>query len=181
MGDNRDHSWTDERVELLKQHFHAGLSATESAKILRGVSRNAVISKRFRLGLAHGDRAPRVRVDSALVNHRLKARAAKAPPVARAPHQNAGLAFRTRAFTARAPEPTTPDRPAPEPAPVPAAARGLHIRDEGFGGCRWPIGEDDDGHLHCCAPRRPGAIYCDDHKARSYTRAPAIHVGRLAA
>src|SRR3954467_14786246 len=43
-------TWTDERIELLKQHFEAGLSCREIAADI-GVSRNAVIGKLSRLNL----------------------------------------------------------------------------------------------------------------------------------
>jgi GcrA cell cycle regulator len=43
-------TWTDERVELLKNHFAAGLSCREIACEI-GVSRNAVIGKLSRLNL----------------------------------------------------------------------------------------------------------------------------------
>ena len=46
-------TWTTERVELLKQHFEAGLSCREIAAHI-GVSRNAVIGKLTRLGLTRG-------------------------------------------------------------------------------------------------------------------------------
>ena len=43
-------TWTSERVELLKNHFAAGLSCREIANEI-GVSRNAVIGKLSRLNL----------------------------------------------------------------------------------------------------------------------------------
>ena len=43
--------WTDERVELLKRLWLDGLSASQIAKQLGGVTRNAVIGKVHRLGL----------------------------------------------------------------------------------------------------------------------------------
>src|SRR3977135_2209894 len=46
-------TWTTERVELLKQHFEAGLSCRAIAASI-GVSRNAVIGKLTRLGLTRG-------------------------------------------------------------------------------------------------------------------------------
>src|SRR3954447_1942865 len=46
-------TWTDERIELLKQHFEAGLSCREIAADI-GVSRNAVIGKLSRLNLTRG-------------------------------------------------------------------------------------------------------------------------------
>jgi GcrA cell cycle regulator len=45
-------SWTDERVELLKKLWAEGLSASQIAAELGGVTRNAVIGKVHRLGLA---------------------------------------------------------------------------------------------------------------------------------
>lgn len=45
-------SWTDERVELLKKLWGDGLSASQIAAQLGGVSRNAVIGKVHRLKLS---------------------------------------------------------------------------------------------------------------------------------
>ena len=44
-------SWTDERVELLKKMWSDGQSASQIAKELGGVTRNAVIGKVHRLNL----------------------------------------------------------------------------------------------------------------------------------
>ncbi len=46
-------SWTDERVELLKRMWAEGQSASQIAKELGGVTRNAVIGKVHRLGLSN--------------------------------------------------------------------------------------------------------------------------------
>src|SRR3972149_3775965 len=45
-------AWTDERVELLKKLWAEGLSASQIAARLGGVTRNAVIGKVHRLGLS---------------------------------------------------------------------------------------------------------------------------------
>ena len=45
-------AWTEERVELLKKLWAEGLSASQIAGRLGGVTRNAVIGKVHRLGLA---------------------------------------------------------------------------------------------------------------------------------
>src|SRR5687767_15845801 len=45
-------AWTDERVELLKKLWAEGLSASQIASRLGGVTRNAVIGKVHRLGLS---------------------------------------------------------------------------------------------------------------------------------
>ena len=45
-------AWTDERVETLKKLWTEGLSASQIAQKLGGVTRNAVIGKVHRLGLS---------------------------------------------------------------------------------------------------------------------------------
>ncbi len=51
--------WNDERVATLRKLWTDGLSASQIAKQLGGVTRNAVIGKVHRLGLA-GRPRPRV-------------------------------------------------------------------------------------------------------------------------
>ena len=54
--------WTDERVELLKKLWADGLSASQIAAELGGITRNAVIGKVHRLGLSgRAKRLPRRR------------------------------------------------------------------------------------------------------------------------
>ena len=45
-------AWTDDRVEVLKKMWGEGKSASQIAKELGGVTRNAVIGKVHRLGLS---------------------------------------------------------------------------------------------------------------------------------
>ena len=51
-------SWTDERVEMLKKLWSDGLSASQIAAQLGGVSRNAVIGKVHRLKLSGRAKTP---------------------------------------------------------------------------------------------------------------------------
>ncbi|MFA5969438.1 MAG: GcrA family cell cycle regulator [Sphingomonas sp.] len=44
-------SWTDERIDTLKSMWEKGMTASQIAEALGGVSRNAVIGKAHRLGL----------------------------------------------------------------------------------------------------------------------------------
>jgi GcrA cell cycle regulator len=92
-------SWTEERVELLKQYWADGMSATQIAKQLGGVTRNAVIGKVHRLGLSK--RTP----------GETPAEEQPAP---------AATAESAEAPAAQAPSDAAPD-PEPEPAPEPAA------------------------------------------------------------
>ncbi|NTT86012.1 GcrA family cell cycle regulator, partial [Tabrizicola fusiformis] len=96
-------SWTDERVETLKRMWAEGQSASQIAKELGGVTRNAVIGKVHRLGLSNraGDGA----------THGEEAEAPVAAPAA-----------------AVRPEPAP--RPAPEPAPRAAEPAPLGLSAE---------------------------------------------------
>jgi GcrA cell cycle regulator len=51
-------SWTDERVEMLKKLWADGLSASQIAGELGGITRNAVIGKVHRLGLSGRAKSP---------------------------------------------------------------------------------------------------------------------------
>ncbi|CTQ33791.1 GcrA family cell cycle regulator [Jannaschia rubra] len=86
-------AWTDDRVETLKRMWGEGASASQIAKELGGVTRNAVIGKVHRLGLSNRN------ADDG------KADAAAATPVAAKPAR------------APAPEPVVePEQPAEAPA-----------------------------------------------------------------
>lgn len=52
MANGTTHAWTQERTEALSQLWVEGLSGTEIASELGGITRNAVIGKIHRLGLA---------------------------------------------------------------------------------------------------------------------------------
>jgi GcrA cell cycle regulator len=83
-------SWTDERVETLKKMWAEGQSASQIAKELGGVTRNAVIGKVHRLGLSNRvagpakDEAPAPEVAAAPPRPEPVAAPVKAPEPARA-------------------------------------------------------------------------------------------------
>jgi GcrA cell cycle regulator len=100
-------AWTDERIDKLKSLWGQGLTASQIADELGGVSRNAVIGKAHRLGL---ESRP-----SPVKGNEGTAPAAEAPAPA-APREAAPAA-------APKPEPTKPRPLAVEPAPRPAPVR----------------------------------------------------------
>jgi GcrA cell cycle regulator len=85
-------SWTDERVETLKRMWGEGQSASQIAKELGGVTRNAVIGKVHRLGLSNrvggkdedeeASLAPSVPAPAAPTAARLEPAAPRAEPAA---------------------------------------------------------------------------------------------------
>lgn len=102
-------SWTDERVETLKRMWAEGLSASQIAKDLGGVTRNAVIGKVHRLGLSNrteGGEAPAAAAPAA-------EQQASAPASGAAPSTARGKAAANR--------PSRPDAAAANPGrPAPA-------------------------------------------------------------
>ncbi|WP_406870873.1 GcrA family cell cycle regulator [Thioclava sp. 'Guangxiensis'] len=106
-------SWTDERVETLKKMWSEGQSASQIAKELGGVTRNAVIGKVHRLGLSNRTAASEA-----------AAPAAAAPAAKPAPEPKPEPKPAAAAPARPAPKPAAPAagaRPAPEPAPKPEA------------------------------------------------------------
>lgn len=170
-------AWTDERIALLKQYWEEGRSASQIAELLgEGLSRNAVIGKAHRLGLASRP-SP------------LKTGEAKAEPKAPRPEPKAAApkpAAPRPAPAAPAPAPVQADAPArPVPVappvsvdPVPAANRGAAPRAKGGRVtlldlndriCKWPIGHPDEPDFHFCGkPVNPGFPYCSEHCLVAY-------------
>ena len=132
--------WTEERVEQLKQLWTEGLSASQIARVLGGVTRNAVIGKVHRLGLA-----------------------GRAGP-ARAERPRSTVTHRT-VRVAAAPEPEVVEQ---DPLVLDDGnfATVLTITDRM---CRWPIGDPAENQFHFCGQRpKSGSPYCDAHARKAY-------------
>jgi GcrA cell cycle regulator len=191
-------SWTDERIERLKNMWAKGATASQIADELGGVSRNAVIGKAHRLGL---EQRP------SPVKPGEEKEAKKAAPVAAAPAPKAAPKADVPARPAAAPaaQPQSPqaiDRSAPEmqyrsigpggfirqgpgdqqppipPAPprrlVPAkpspeVADKTSLLDLNDRICKWPIGHPGEPDFHFCGEQaNPGFPYCVAHCGVAY-------------
>ncbi len=150
-------SWTEERVELLKTLWAEGLSASQIASRLGGVTRNAVIGKVHRLGLS--GRATPART------HR--------PRRPRQPSHPARVQFRSQGSAALKVETVYVPEPVREPAPVheleiPPAER-VHILALNERTCRWPIGHPGAEDFYFCGREpRSGGPYCEHHARIAY-------------
>lgn len=155
-------SWTDERVELLKKLWTEGLSASQIASRMGGVTRNAVIGKVHRLGLS--GRATPTRTA------RPRPRRARAPS-----HPSGQTMFRSSGNTAlKVQQEMEPEAaPEPEPTPIreieipPGERRTILTLTEHT--CKWPIGDPGDEEFHFCG-RKPqaGMPYCPHHARIAY-------------
>jgi GcrA cell cycle regulator len=136
-----DRNWTAARVEQLKSLWGEGLSASQVAYALGGVSRNAVIGKVHRLGL----------------KGRANARTISRPRLPSAPK----LSTTSRLLAIV---------PVVEEEPIKLEdgcfATVLTISNRM---CRWPIGDPRHGDFHFCG-RSPksGSAYCEAHDQRAH-------------
>ena len=138
--------WTDERVELLKKLWLEGLSASQIAKQLGGVTRNAVIGKVHRLGLS-GRATP-----SQPARPAFKAPRAPRPAVATQPR---------RASEPSLPAPTAPVYYPEEPGSATVLTLGAHM-------CKWPIGDPSTDGFTFCGRRSNDGPYCIEHARVAY-------------
>ncbi len=146
-------SWTEERVEVLKKLWAEGHSASQIAKQLGSVTRNAVIGKVHRLGLSGRatpsrpvKRPPRL----ARPKPRLRTDGTVSAPVA-APEETGIRRADQQAIAS-----------ALQPAPVAdgAAATILTLRDSM---CKWPIGDPADPQFAFCGRKSDCGPYCSEH------------------
>ena len=151
-------SWTDDRVELLKKLWAEGLSASQIAGQLGGVTRNAVIGKVHRLGLSGRATTSRVKPN--------RARKHKASRQSGAPR----LGLFSSNSTALRSISNNPDAPKEEPfrsqfveLVIPEDER-VDLVDLKECQCRWPIGDPQDGNFHFCGKNKAdGSPYCEYH------------------
>ncbi len=155
--------WSPPRVELLRLHYDLGLSAAISAELIGEVSKNAVISKRRRLGLMGANP-----LRSSIGVPGCAERTFESPFVwtrsnalPRRPHVDV-------MFVALHPLPFMD-------LPAPADANPKTLVDRVQGECAWPLGPaetpGDYRTRFCCAPVSGGRAYCRHHLTRAF-RAP---------
>jgi GcrA cell cycle regulator len=191
-------SWTDERIETLKKMWDSGMTATQIAEELGGVSRNAVIGKAHRLGLQ--SRPSPVKPNDVKAESPPAAApkpAAAATPAAPASPQAASDPAQRPAGPASTPaaEPSAPvlrsvgpggflrQNPGEQAAPItPAPPRRLVPAkpSEAIAGktglldlndriCKWPIGHPGEPDFHFCGDKvNPGFPYCVAHCGHAY-------------
>jgi GcrA cell cycle regulator len=150
--------WTDERVETLKKLWLDGLSASQIAKQLGGVTRNAVIGKVHRLGLS-GRAAPSQPARPAFKAPRPARPAVTAVPAPRraAPPQGRD----TAAVAAAAPPPPATPR-IEERGVATVLTLGAHM-------CKWPIGDPATDDFSFCGRRSTDdGPYCVEHARVAY-------------
>ncbi|MGB6538314.1 MAG: GcrA family cell cycle regulator [Xanthobacteraceae bacterium] len=163
-------SWTDERVELLRKLWTDGLSASQIAGELGGVTRNAVIGKVHRLGLSG-----RAKSTGAGVPRPRKSRSTS--PMLRIGRN----ALRGNTALAHAYEFDLEPEPEPIDNVIPIAQRRtlLELNEQT---CHWPVGDPGNGDFFFCGGNSvTGLPYCAYHARIAYQPAADRRRDRRAA
>jgi GcrA cell cycle regulator len=174
-------SWTEDRVEVLKKMWGEGKSASQIAKELGGVTRNAVIGKVHRLGLSNrsGGASPAKAATTPKAKPAAKAKPAEKPKAAAAAstpeakpaapvHKPIG---RTKLIVT-AGQPLPPQPSANEISPealasvreVEKKAKRLSVMELTERTCKWPVGDPaTEDFWFCGLPSQTGKPYCEAH------------------
>jgi GcrA cell cycle regulator len=159
-------TWTEDRVELLKKLWNDGLSASQIAGELGGVTRNAVIGKVHRLGLSGRAKSPST---SGAAARTRKPAAPRAPggfnsaPVVRG---NTALAPQQRSQPEARPEPRAELL---DPNVVVPFSERVTIMELKENMCRWPMGDPTQAEFRFCGLKtNSGVPYCAYHCRIAY-------------
>ena len=155
-------SWTDERVEMLKKLWADGLSASQIAAELGGITRNAVIGKVHRLGLSGRAKSP-----------------SSAVPRARKPRTHSQMlrvarpAMRGNTALAHAYEYEVESEPELVDNVIPIGQRRT-LLELTEATCRWPIGDPGSTDFFFCGGQSLTNLpYCAYHSRVAYQPANA--------
>jgi GcrA cell cycle regulator len=180
-------SWTDERVETLKKMWGEGQSASQIAKELGGVTRNAVIGKVHRLGLSNRTSG------AAAAKPETKAKPVAAAAAAAPPKPEAKPRPQPKTEAARpVQDPASDQKPTgsarrqiiPAGQPLPPQPSANEISPEALAKvneiekkskkislmeltertCKWPVGDPaTEDFWFCGLPVQAGKPYCEAH------------------
>lgn len=141
-------TWTTERIEQLRSFVVSGLTCSQIAAEI-GVTRNAVIGKIHRLGLASG-------------------RPTGAPKQAHPPrHRRPRLATQRRLLQLIYAE--TPPTAGPKPPALVDSAQPCSLLEIAQGKCRWPLSDPGAADFAFCGNEAIGGLsYCAGHARMAY-------------
>lgn len=175
-------SWTDDRVEILKKLWVEGQSASQIAKELGGVTRNAVIGKVHRLGLSNratssssskSDTKSKTSIKSMPDTKRVSNKTSTSKVTsANSPSEPRSNVTSLRRQIIPAGQPLPPQPSANEISPEALArvseiekkAKKISLLELTERTCKWPVGDPATEEFWFCGlPSQAGKPYCEAH------------------
>ena len=169
-------AWTEDRVEKLKSMWTEGNSASQIAKELGGVTRNAVIGKVHRLGLSNRAGSIKTKRDKPASRTPKKSRTKISSPKIKTvidthiPEKNAIIPMRKPILTPGQPLPPQPSANEISPEALATVkevekdAKKLSLLELTEKTCKWPIGDPaTDEFWFCGLTTQTGKPYCEAH------------------
>lgn len=179
-------SWTDDRVEILEKMWGEGKSASQIAKELGGVTRNAVIGKVHRLGLSNRatPAKAKAKTDKPAAKDKPKTAAKKPAPSKAAqtkdnpveqPVVKLPIPPRKPIMTAGQPLPPQPSanevsaEALEKVAKVEKKAKKLSLMELTERTCKWPVGDPaTEDFWFCGLSVEQGKPYCEAHNSVAF-------------
>lgn len=162
-------AWNEENEALVRKLWGDGLSASQIAGRLKGISRNAVIGKVHRLGLSGRATTSRMKSHRPRKMHTTAPKTQTAKQTSLKPPTAGWRAFAALRRQGSSQEPKH-DGPLPivEELDIPLKERRKLI-DLTEKDCKWPIGDPQHDDFHFCnRDRVPGIPYCEFHGRRAF-------------
>jgi GcrA cell cycle regulator len=159
-------TWTEQKIQMLKDMWGHGYSASEIAKRLGGLTRNAVIGKAHRLKLSSRPSPIKAEGDAALaalssggamqaIKSTRKRVMLRPLPVVPVPST----------VTAKAQQ----SRDAFQSLDIARRTEGIAVTKAGERHCRWPVGDPRSPDFRFCGcAAYEGLPYCIDHARVAY-------------
>jgi GcrA cell cycle regulator len=149
-------SWTDERVDLLRKLWTDGLSASQIAAELGGVTRNAVIGKVHRLGMSGRTKG------SNQSSGGIKKNSAPRPASFAKNSKPTGKTGAAQAIPSAPRSQPVVDVPKPQ-------AKMISLLELTENTCKYPIGDpQEEGFGFCGVKSRDNDPYCEYHCRLTY-------------
>jgi GcrA cell cycle regulator len=176
-------NWTDERVELLTKLWAEGLSASQIARQLGGVTRNAVIGKVHRLKLsgrakttASPNRAKKTSTSTEEIQ-RTRTNVTATTQLRTRPMVMGNNALKTEMLLDGAAEQRYQTSAEPNILVMPTSRR-LSLVQLSEKTCRWPVGDPMSADFNFCGNEcREASPYCSYHSKLAFQ--PASERRRL--
>ena len=165
-------SWTTERVEQLKRLWAEGQSASQIAKELGGVTRNAVIGKVHRLGLSNRVTSANKNDPKSKTNVKSEASSPNKFNPSKAETEFKSIPTPSKRQIIPAGQPLPPQPSANEISPEALAkvseiekkAKKIGLMELTERTCKWPVGDPATPDFWFCGlPTQSGKPYCEAH------------------